>query len=85
MLQDEQEIKAALNSLQPKQTDSIAGDRLNHSIKDQKVFFIECGFDFTQCIFVLGNHSSVSILSSYLRCRVRQVFLNRLHESRHSS
>lgn len=39
MLQDEQEIKAALNSLQPKQTDSIAGDRLNHSIKDQKSVF----------------------------------------------
>lgn len=39
MLQDEQDIKAALISLQPKQTDSIAGDGLNHSIKDQKSAF----------------------------------------------
>lgn len=36
MLHDEQEIKAALNNLQTKQTENISRDRLNHSIKGQK-------------------------------------------------
>lgn len=62
MLHDEQEIKAALNNLQTKQTENISRDRLNHSIKGQKKkkkIFIECRFDFTECIFVLPSHSHV--------------------------
>jgi len=40
MLRDEQEIKAALNSLQTKKTDNISRDRFNHPIKYQKSFLL---------------------------------------------